>query len=116
MTPLKVSDLKHGDVVRIDLLVTGVDSDGDAVVELPARRRDAWLSDADLAAGNAELVVRPRPVRKGDQLLTDGDTPVHFLVVHGAYAVCWHEGGPIHRLASTMRHMDNAPIDWEASA
>lgn len=113
---LRVEDLKKGNVVRVDLPVVTADySDGDACVLLG----DRWFSDADLAAVNAELVVRPRPVRKGDEIRTKGHPAMAKFIAYcpwREYQVVVDVGDSTDGfMVEDVTHADGSPISWEAS-
>ena len=117
---LRVEDLKPGDVVRMDLKFIEFDVDGEAILDLPVSGRTTWATSEDLAAGNAELVVRPRPVRKGDRLLTGRVDSITFLCIWDGLVYFDEGDGPdFFRLdqidKSKVTHADGSPIDWEAS-
>jgi hypothetical protein len=124
VSPLKVSDLKPGDVVRIDLVVSAARSVG--VVRLGFEQvsleDDRWIRATDhwLAAGNAELVVRPRPVRKGDEVRHDNGS-VRVFVANWRDGFLYgstdrpEEGHCLWSQFDSWSHADGSPIDWEAS-
>lgn len=112
---LRVEDLKPGDVVRMDLVFR---HDDDEWLSFNGRYADIELHVADLAAGNAELVVRPRPVRKGDEVKHPALGRAEFIGHLGgvAYAAN-HKGIPVwdSTAGGQWTHADGSPIDWEAS-
>ena len=113
---LRVEDLKPGDVLRLDLVVRGREG---VCLKVAAKDEPYYsylVDDDDLAAGNAERVVRPRPVRKGDEVLGASGQPYVFVAMWGKEAVLLDGGDPFIRATTYFTHADGSPIDWEASA
>ena len=110
---LRVEDLKPGDVVRIDLVVTGKSS----LATCFDCGDKGWFTNQLLAAGNAELVVRPRPVRKGDEVRVHEEPWTFVALTHNRdWAVCGNYAGRYEGWGlSKVTHADGSPIDWEAS-
>ena len=115
---LRVEDLKPGDVVRMDLVVKQ-GRIGYAGLALLGAMFDAFsATDADLAAGNAELVVRPRPVRKGDEIEHLGKYRSIFVAAHDTFIFTMKRGGPedpLTLIPGDWTHADGSPISWEES-
>ena len=115
---LRVQDLKPGDVVRIDLKVTDCGDLGQPVAFLALVDGDGVnVDDECLAAGNAELVVRPRPVRKGETVLCDGVAWVFVAYVPqiASSVVIQRNGNVAQSVPANWTHADGTPIDWEDS-
>lgn len=113
---LRVQDLKPGDVVRIELRVVEIDAAGGAAIISP------FVHDHHLAAGNAELVVRPRPVRKGDEVQWDNPDGCIVVSTYVAHLAGWiwtmFNGRPedaVQLFRDDWTHADGSPISWEAS-
>ena len=114
---LRVEDLKPGNVVRIDLVVLERQGPDSWFVIVPGDEQAlGFLDDSDLAAGNAELVVRPRPVRKGDEIKNSG-VVYTFLAYFDTTVIATPVGrmAPLPYDRHSWTHADGSPIDWEAS-
>ncbi len=109
---LRVQDIKPGDVVRMELVVTGKN---DRSVALDCGTA-AGFDTGHLAAGNAELVVRPRPVRKGDEVRHDNGSVRQFIAKwSGGFVYGSDETATFWTTTAGWTHADGSPISWEDS-
>ena len=120
---LRVEDLKRQDIVRVEYYVSDLKGERAWLTPLAGSGWDMvghitiGVNDKALAALNAEKVVRARPVRKGDEIVSieNGVTGQFVALFDGD--VVWHSN-PYDITSGGRRwfiHADGSPIDWEAS-